>query len=245
MHRMCWAEVMEKITKTQLVKTISGIGVLGFLSTGAIATAQVTVFEGLPPLPPEIPTLRETPEDEEIEALRIEQPPALNEFNFEAPTATTPSRAVQNGYRVEVPSNNREVLEVVRTVEPGAFVRGDRIQAGLFSDQNNARALQSDLQLQGLNANIVSFSGGTSGATAIGSSVDSKGYFVAIPIRGSSISLQNQILNTGISANLIQERESSRGDYISIGPFSNRQEANSVNSQVRAASLDGRLYFRK
>ena len=265
---------MATITTTQLVKTISGMAMLGYLSTGAIATAQIPLFEGLPPLPPSIPTLQDTPKDDDVkvdfeseqlfeaddlEVLPIAQPPALTEFSFEAPTAqphALPSRAIQNGYRVEVASNDRNVLNVVRTVEPEAFMRGDRIQAGLFTDKNNARTLQSNLRNQGLNARIVDVDSTAkvpvtrvSDRAIGGSSMDNSdydaGYFVAIPIRGSAANLRNQVLNTGVNANLVQAQESVRGDFIAIGPFSNRQEATSVNAQVRAASLDGRLYFRR
>lgn len=254
---------MAKITTAQLVKIISGLGMLSFLSMGAIANAQVTVFEGLPPYPPSIPTLRDTPKDEDIEvddievddfefefddleAVPIEQPPSLSltEFNFEAPTVQP--RALQNAYRVEVRSNNRQDLELVRRVEPEAFMRGDRIQAGVFSDRNNARALQSDLRDEGLNAKIVDVD--SNAVAAIGSSGDnndSAAYFVAIPVRGSAVDLQNRVLATGVNASLVQTRESVRGDYVAIGPFYNRAKANAVNSQVRAVSLDGRLYFRR
>lgn len=271
---MRWTGAMATITTKQLITTISGMAMLGYLSTGAIATAQISLFEGLPPLPPSIPTLQDTPKDddfelefqseqlfeaEELEVLPIAQPPALTEFNFEAPTAQppiVPSRAVQEGYRVEVASNDRNILNRVRTVEPSAFVRGDRIQVGMFTDKNNARTLQSNLRNQGFNARIVDVdskpkvavtrvSDQAIGGSSVNNADYGGGYFVAIPIRGSAANLRNQVLNTGVSAKLVQAQESVRGDFIAIGPFSNRQEATSVNAQVRAASLDGRLYFRR
>ncbi|AFY37620.1 hypothetical protein Lepto7376_1267 [[Leptolyngbya] sp. PCC 7376] len=238
---------MQQTTKRHVVKAFAGFGLLGYLSIGAIATAQVTVFQGLPPVPPDIPSLRETPEDEDVrEVVPIAQPPALSEFNFEAPKATTSPRTITNftdGYRVEVPKNDALTLAAVQRVQPDAFLRGDRIQAGLFSEKDNARNLQADLREQGISAKVVKVD--EDDIVAVGSSVDNAGYFVAIPTRGDSFStIQSRLLSAGISSGLMQEKDSPRGDHIAIGPFLSRQEAEVVNTQVRAESLDSRLYFR-
>ncbi len=234
---------MQQLTTTQAVKAAASFGLLGYLSTGAIAVAQVTVFEGLPPTPPAIPTLRDTPEDRVVP---IDQPPSLREFNFEAPASVvSPNNAVNYAtrYRVEVANSDALMLETVQKVEPNAFLRGDRIQVGLFSEQANASNLQSDLRAKGISADIVPVGGNAS--VAIGSSIDdTEGYFVAIPTRGmSAVELQGQLLQAGISPNLMQERDAPRGNHIAIGPFTSRQQAETINTQIRAVSFDSRLYF--
>ncbi|OKH11014.1 hypothetical protein [[Limnothrix rosea] IAM M-220] len=240
---------MQQLRKTRAVQTVASLGLLGYLSTGAIAVAQVTVFEGLPPTPPAIPTLRGTPEDSKTTnvVVPIDQPPSLREFNFEAPTAVVnPNNAVNYAtrYRVEVANSDSLMLAAVKKVEPNAFLRGDRIQVGLFSEQQNANSLRTDLQAKGIAADVVAV-GGNSPVAAIGSSIDSvAGYFVAIPTRGLlSSDLQSQLRQAGINPNLMQERDAPRGNHIAIGPFTSRQEAESINTQMRAISFDSRLYF--
>ena len=65
-----------------------------------------------------------------------------------------------------------------------------------------------------------------------------------LKIEQLNLAAHPQIRGAGISSGLMQEKDSPRGDHIAIGPFMSRQEAEVVNTQVRAESLDSRLYFR-
>lgn len=227
--------------------TLVGVGSLvGCVFSAGLVQAQVTVFEGLPPLPPNIPSLGDTAVDAPL-GVPSAPKPAIQEFNFEAPRSpVTPSfSSPQNQYRVEVASTDPLMLATVKRIEPGAFMRGDRIQAGVFSKQQNAQSLQDNLQQQGIEARIVAIAGNSSSPLAVGSGAEEgKGYFVAIPVRRDAVtSVQNQLIRAGINASLIQERTAPRGRHIAVGPFASRQEADMMNMKVRGADLDGRLYF--
>ena len=76
------------------------------------------------------------------------------EYTFSAPKSES---AVSNAasYSVEVLGNSDHLLEQVRSIEPKAFLKGDIIQVGIFSEQNNAANLVRQLTFQGLWARIV------------------------------------------------------------------------------------------
>lgn len=229
------------------ILTVLGAGSLA-LSASAAHGQNVTVFQGLPPLPPNIPSLNEAPKDQnqnDFDVIPVpSRPPApIQEFNFEAPRSVVAPTSLPTGrqYRVEISSVDPQILATVKQVEPSAFLKGDRIQAGSFSKPENAQTLKANLQAKGITANVVEVS---LGGTAIGSSREEGGYFVAIPTRGNNAgTIQSQLQQAGINPNLIQEKTAPRGRHIAIGPFSNRQEAELLNSRIRAADLDGRLYF--
>jgi cell division septation protein DedD len=221
-----------------------------------IAQAQVTVHQGLPPVPPVIPTLNDTPLDQSIDSSKVEKVPALPEFTFEAPRSplTPPSSPsfsnsnnFSNQYRVEVNATDPMTLAMVKQVEPGAFIKGDRIQAGVFSRQDNAETLRSKLKNNGINANVVAVNGNTTTSTApiaMGSGVEDRGYFVAIPVsQDRSASVIRKLQQAGVNNALIQERTAPRGRHIAVGPFVSRQEASAVDLQIRGANLDSRVYY--
>lgn len=246
------------------------LGTGSFSLTTTVATAQgLTVFQGLPPLPPNIPSLEAIPKDEvrmeEVIPVPTRQMPPIQEFNFEAPRPTLPTFSpnlapttvptlqpaviapaatpASRQYRVEVVSRDPAILATVKKVQPEAFIRGDRIQAGSFSQAANAQTLQANLRAKGIVANIVEVSLSPS-RPAIGSSTEEGGYFVAIPASPSAFrQIATQVQSLGVSAGLIQQRSAPRGNHIAVGPFSSRQEAELMNSRIRSADLDGRLYF--
>ena len=80
------------------------------------------------------------------------------EYTFKAPdsTTTTDSELTQPpGYKVEVYGSAEELLLQVRNIEPRAFVKGDVIQVGIFSQQNNAEDMVRKLASVGLWARII------------------------------------------------------------------------------------------
>ncbi|MDJ0536812.1 MAG: SPOR domain-containing protein [Xenococcaceae cyanobacterium MO_207.B15] len=90
----------------------------------------------------------------------IQAPPTYNssnlerEYTFDAPNNESTVINIAT-YHVEVLGNSDRLLEQVRTIEPKAFLKGDIIQVGIFSDQDNAANLVRQLALQGLWARIV------------------------------------------------------------------------------------------
>lgn len=231
--------MIKQTTIAKKIRAVLGISAV-LLGTASATQAQVTVFEGLPPLPPNIPSLRQAPKDSDNRVMPA--PPQVQEFNFEAPRSVSGSTSNTQQYRVEVPTSDPLMLATVKKIEPDAFMKGDRIQAGLFSQQGNAQNLQADLQSKGISANIVTIADNTN-VPAVGSS-SSAGYFVAIPTSRRNVgSVESQLLQMGISPYLIQARSAPRGSHLAIGPFANRDEASSLNILIRGANLDGRLYF--
>lgn len=231
--------MIKQATMAKKIWAVLGVGsvILGAAST---TQAQVTVFEGLPPLPPNIPSLRQAPRDSDNQVMPA--PPQVQEFNFEAPRSSSSYQSNTQQYRVEVPTSDPLMLATVKKIEPTAFMKGDRIQAGLFSQQSNAQNLQDNLQAKGIKADIVTVAANTN-VPAAGSSSDA-GYFVAIPTsKRNESAVQSKLLQMGINSYLIQARSAPRGYHLAIGPFGNRDEASSINTLVRGASLDGRLYF--
>lgn len=82
----------------------------------------------------------------------------LREYTFKAPnnkTLTHTGQFTAQGYTVEVYGSAAELLLQVREVEPTAFIKGDLIQVGIFSQQNNAENIARKLAAKGLWARIV------------------------------------------------------------------------------------------
>ncbi|HEY9770776.1 MAG TPA: hypothetical protein V6C71_20180 [Coleofasciculaceae cyanobacterium] len=81
------------------------------------------------------------------------------EYTFKAPDSKTLTNNKQltaaQGYRVEVYGSADELLLQVKDIEPGAFIKGNIIQVGIFSQQDNAEDLVRKLAVAGLWARIV------------------------------------------------------------------------------------------
>ena len=81
------------------------------------------------------------------------------EYTFKAPDNKTLSDKEQltavEGYKVEVYGSEEELLNKVRGIEPRAFVKGNIIQVGIFSQQDNAEDMARKLARAGLWARII------------------------------------------------------------------------------------------
>jgi len=80
------------------------------------------------------------------------------EYTFKAPDSKTLNNSnltAVSGFKVEVYGSAKELLLEVRSVEPKAFVKGDIIQVGIFSQQNNAQDIVRKLAGKGLWARIL------------------------------------------------------------------------------------------
>ncbi len=128
------------------------------------STAQINT--NLPPPPPLSPRSRiirgnriTKGSNYDILPIANVEPPTSNyvgrEYTFSAPNKPQ-QPSVVGAYRVEVLGNSDRLLEQVRSIEPKAFLKGDIIQVGIFSEQENAANLVRQLALQGFWARIVS-----------------------------------------------------------------------------------------
>ena len=80
------------------------------------------------------------------------------EYTFKAPDSKKISNTEQlikaQGFRVEVYGSERELLQQVKDIEPTAFIKGNTIQVGIFSQQANAENMVRKLAVKGFWARI-------------------------------------------------------------------------------------------
>ena len=80
------------------------------------------------------------------------------EYTFKAPDSKKISNTEQlvkvRGYKVEVYGSETELLQQVRHIEPSAFIKGNAIQVGIFSEQVNAENMVRKLAVEGFWARI-------------------------------------------------------------------------------------------
>ena len=81
------------------------------------------------------------------------------EYTFKAPDNKSLTNSEQlikaRGYKVEVYGSAEDLLLQVRNIEPRAFIKGNVIQVGIFSQQDNAEDLVRKLAGKGLWARII------------------------------------------------------------------------------------------
>jgi len=82
-----------------------------------------------------------------------------NEYIFRAPqqntSQQTTSQLKTTTYQVQVYGNSENLLSKVKAIEPKAFLKGNLIQVGNFSTQENAEQLLKKLAIEGLWARIM------------------------------------------------------------------------------------------
>ena len=71
------------------------------------------------------------------------------EYIFSAPDST------KTNYKIEVFGKSNLILKQVREIEPKAFIKGNVIQVGIFSQEDNAMVLLRKLTLKGLWVRII------------------------------------------------------------------------------------------
>ena len=109
----------------------------------------------LPPPPPLAAPNRIIKTKESLATPNHIEPPrsmvqnSQQEYIFSAPNAPKVS------YKVEVFGQSNLTLTQVRAVEPKAFIKGNVIQVGIFSQEDNAMDLVRQLTLKGLWARII------------------------------------------------------------------------------------------
>ena len=115
-------------------------------------TSSDNILPPPPPLSP--PKIIIKTKDNLAPPVNINPPRSLvqqhrEEYIFQAPNSTKTS------YKIEVLGKSELILQQVRAVEPKAFVKGNVIQVGIFSEEANAIELAKQLALKGLWARIL------------------------------------------------------------------------------------------
>ncbi|MEO1126590.1 MAG: hypothetical protein AAFX95_21330 [Cyanobacteria bacterium J06639_16] len=74
----------------------------------------------------------------------------------------------------------------------------------------------------------------------------SSAYYVIVPSGHQTAPvLRNQIVDMGVSSNLVQTRTVPFGPHVAVGPFSNRGEANEWNQYLNGFGMDARVHFQR
>jgi cell division protein FtsN len=200
--------------------------------------------------------------DKPVVSAPLPPPPNPQQRKPPQPTSTT-----QNLYRVWIPGVNPWVLNRVRSIEPGAFVRRSQnaIQAGLFTNQNRAKARIRQLTSLGFKGRVTSLPlfRGTSSAklpqpTPVSTSTNrvsvinrnlkliphSKYYFVVVPGGDAELAtVEARLVGSGIEQQAVLIRDQPLGYHIALGPFEERQQAESWSKYLRKKGMDARVYF--
>lgn len=210
---------------------------LGGCSSGLIAPIAAAQSPGfsLPSPPPQ--TLPTQP---------IESTPFPSERVFQAPVnQSSPIIAPTNRpqYRVFVNGDSALLLQQVKRVEPRAFIQqfgGQRvIQVGVFSTEANARQQTDALAAQGIASEIT-----TSNVGSLPGGNSARGYYVVVPGARSDLSdLRDRAIRLGVQQSSIQLRERPLGPHLAVGPFAQRQQAETMERYLKDKGLDTRIFF--
>lgn len=125
------------------------------VSASTVNVAQAQIVRPLPPPPANLPNPGQTPAQRNIPTIFPSTPnsnPTGIPQSFPANNNFSPT----SSYRVYVYSTNPRLLEQVRFIEPGAFIRRREgvIQAGLFTRAENAQRRVRQLATRGINATV-------------------------------------------------------------------------------------------
>ncbi len=206
------------------------------------ASAQSPGFPLTPP-PPTVPI-------QPLPSLPVDSTPLPNERVFQAPVAPLPNSAPivtpsnRPQYRVFVNSDSLLLLRQVQRVEPQAFIQqfGGRrvIQAGLFSSEANARQQAEALAAQGIVSEVT-----TTNMGSLPSGNSARGYYVVVPgDRADLPDFRDRAIRLGVQRTSIQLRERPLGPHVAVGPFAQRQQAETLGNYLRdRGNLDTRIYF--
>ncbi len=109
----------------------------------------------LPPPPPLSAPNRIIKTKESLATPDNIQPPRSRVSNSQQEYIFNAPNNLKTSYKVEVFGKSNFILQQVRKVEPKAFIKGNVIQVGIFSQEDNALDLVRQLTLQGLWARII------------------------------------------------------------------------------------------
>ncbi len=220
--------------------SLSGLALYSIVQS---ASAQSPGFPLTPP-PPTAPI-------QPLPSLPVDSTPLPNERVFRAPVTNPVPNSIPNlapsnrpQYRVFVNGDSSLMLQQVKRVEPQAFIQqfaGRRvIQAGVFSTEANARQQTEALAAQGIASEIT-----TSNMGSLLPGNSARGYYVVVPgDRADLPDLRDRAIRLGIQRASIQLRERPLGPHLAVGPFAQRQQAETMGRYLKdRGQLDTRIYF--
>lgn len=245
--------------RPSLILRLLLLGWLASYSTLAQAQ-QPSVYQELPPVPAapltpsaqeQLPPLPTDPQGYTTPQVNTTTPESVIEYRAEPFNQNNQNL---ERYLVYVDSNNFQLLQQVRSIEPGAYIRQFQgrsiIQLGVFGRQSNAQERVRQLQSYGINgARVVSLSDGQ----GIPNSPDrddsrrerSNYYYVAIPANLQDLPLIQDRIRRNIGQNTgVVARNNPRGSHVAVGPFTERSQAEQWNSYLRNLGFgNARVYY--
>ncbi len=223
--------------------SFASLGGLALCSIVQSASAQSPGFPLTPP-PPTVPI-------QPLPSLPVDSTPLPNERVFRAPVTNPVQNSIPNlapsnrpQYRVVVNGDSSLMLQQVKRVEPQAFIQqfeGRRvIQAGVFSTEANARQQTEALAAQGIASEIT-----TSNMGSLPPGNSARGYYVVVPgDRADLPDFRDRAIRLGVQQRSIQLRERPLGPHLAVGPFAERQQAETMGRYLKdRGQLDTRIYF--
>jgi hypothetical protein len=167
-------------------------------------------------------------------------------------------------YLVYVDSNNSQILQQVRLIEPTAYIRQFQgrsvIQVGIFSKPANAQQRIQQLTAYGIyGAQIISFTNGQQISTSSQNFNNnniyypqansqlkiSQPYYVAVPAKSAEIdAIANQIRSNVEQQIGVSIKNQPRGSHVAVGPFTERSQAEQWNNYLRSLGFrNARVYY--
>ncbi|WP_334311391.1 hypothetical protein, partial [Nodularia sphaerocarpa] len=222
-----------------------------------------TVVQRLPPLPnlQPIPAVEFNQYNQNFQPY---QPVQVNPYNqnfqpYQQPVEVNQYNQNFQRYLVYVDSNNSQILQQVRRIEPEAYIRQYQgrsvIQSGIFSQLMNAENRVRELQSYGINnARIVNFADGQQigfvnpgqqPTQTLPNQRQESSYYAVIPgdVRELPFIADNIRQRSG-QYNVVLERQQPRGSHVAVGPFTTRADAELWNKYLRELGYgNARVYY--
>jgi len=167
-------------------------------------------------------------------------------------------------YFVYVDSNNSQVLQRVRQIEPNAYIRNyngrNVIQSGVFNGQSNAQRRVQELELNGIPGARIVNSDNMELSDQVVATYNPPGtntqnyqqenrnsYYVVIPSNSNRLRSLGTEIRQKVSINInVFRRTQPLGLHIAVGPFSDRLEAEQWNSYLKNSGYgNARVYYGK
>lgn len=200
--------------------------------------------------------------------------PQLQPEKFYQSQGTQYSQYNQNfdRYFVYVDSNNYEILQRVRQIEPNAYIRNYKgrkvIQSGVFNGQSNAQKRVRELEFNGIsgakivNSENIELTPNYSVQPVMSYNAPGyndqnypnnyqqekrNSYYVVIPGNANNLRSLGTEIRQKVSINInVFRRTQPLGTHIAVGPFSDRLEAEQWNSYLKNSGYgNARVYYGK
>ncbi len=164
----------------------------------------------------------------------------------------------QSIYQVVVNGSSPLLLQQVQLIEPSASLQDYQgrqiIQVGTYTSEMEARQRVSALAQQGIGAQVISanFNPGYPPQASVGMNSPAPiqdlsrmpHYEVVVPTSPDRYGIvTNKMITMGVRPEAIQAKKAPLGPHVSVGPFLQQSEAESVNRYLRSGGMDARVYY--